>query len=78
MTPITVAVLAFEARRWNYQGAKEQAAHDLFGLSAHRYFLTRNAVIDRPEALVFDPPLVNRLRRLRDAQRAARRLQPVS
>jgi Protein of unknown function (DUF3263) len=46
-------------------------------MSATRYYQVLNALIDRPEALAFDPLLVKRLRRLRSArqrQRSARRL----
>ena len=70
-------VLAFERQWWKYAGAKEQAVRDLFGLSATRYYQLLTALIDRPEALVFDPMLVKRLRRLRATRqrtRSARRL----
>ena len=70
-------VLAFERQWWKYAGAKEQAVKDLFGLSATRYYQLLNALIDRPEALVADPMLVKRLRRMRSARqrvRSARRL----
>jgi len=66
------AILAFERRWWRYAGAKEQAIRDLLGMSATRYYQLLNALIDRPEALVHDPMLVKRLRRLRE-QRHARR-----
>ena len=70
-------VLAFERQWWKYAGAKEQAVRDLFDMSATRYYPVLNSLIDRPEALVADPMLVKRLRRLRTSrqkQRAARRL----
>jgi len=71
------AILAFERQWWKYAGAKETAIRDLFDLSATRYYQTLNALIDRPEALVHDPMLVKRLRRLRVSRqrtRSARRL----
>ena len=71
------AILAFERQWWKYAGAKETAIRDLFDLSATRYYQTLNALIDRPEALVHDPMLVKRLRRLRTTRqrtRSARRL----
>ncbi len=71
------AVLAFERQWWKYAGAKEQAIRDLFDMSATRYYQVLNALIDRPEALVHDPMLVKRLRRLRSTRqrsRSARRL----
>jgi len=70
-------ILAFERQWWKYAGAKEQAIKDLFDLSATRYYQVLNALIDRPEALVHDPMLVKRLRRLRTTRqrtRSARRL----
>lgn len=63
MNHITVAVLAFEARRWNHRGAKDQAIKDTFDMSAHRYYQSLRHLLDDPEALAFDPVLVNRLRR---------------
>ena len=70
-------ILAFERQWWKYAGAKETAIRDLFDMSATRYYQTLNALIDRPEALVHDPMLVKRLRRLRTTRqrtRSARRL----
>lgn len=70
-------ILTFERQWWKYAGAKEQAIRDQFGMSATRYYQVLNALIDREEALAFDPLLVKRLRRLRASRqraRAARRL----
>ena len=70
-------ILAFERQWWKYAGAKEQAIRELFDMSATRYYQVLNALIDRPEALVHDPMLVKRLRRLRTTRqrtRSARRL----
>ena len=71
------AILAFERQWWKYAGAKEQAIREKFDMSSARYYQVLNALIDRPEALASDPPLVRRLRRLRASrqrQRQARRL----
>ena len=65
-------VLAFERQWWKYAGAKEQAIKDLFDMSATRYYQVLNILIDRPEALVADPMLVKRLRRLRSTRQRAR------
>ncbi|MFF3574671.1 DUF3263 domain-containing protein [Nocardia jiangxiensis] len=70
-------ILDFERKWWKYAGAKEEAIRELFGMSATRYYQVLNAVVDKPEALVADPMLVKRLRRLRASRqkaRAARRL----
>jgi 3-methyladenine DNA glycosylase Tag len=41
-------------------------------MSSTRYSQVHNALIDRPEALAFDPRLVRRRRRLRAARQRAR------
>lgn len=70
-------ILAFERQWWKFEGSKEQAIRDEFGFSATRYYQLLNGLVDRPEALAFDPLTVKRLRRLRAdrrRQRNARRL----
>ena len=65
-------ILAFERQWWKYAGAKESAIRELFDMSATRYYQVLNALIDRPEALAYDPMLVKRLRRLRASRQRAR------
>ncbi len=65
-------ILAFERQWWTHAGAKEEAIRSEFALSAARYYQLLNAALDLPEALVFDPMLVKRLQRLRDARTQAR------
>jgi hypothetical protein len=65
-------VLAFERQWWKYAGAKEQAIRELFDMSATRYYQVLNALIDRQDALEFDPMLVKRLRRMRASRQRAR------
>lgn len=70
-------ILALERLWWQYAGAKEQAIRDKFDMSSTRYYQVLNALIDRDDALAFDPLLVKRLRRLRaqrQRSRSARRL----
>jgi hypothetical protein len=66
------AILAFERQWWKHAGLKEQAIREEFGLSAARYYQLLGALIDSPAALVYDPMLVKRLQRMRDARTAAR------
>lgn len=66
------AILEFERAWWKYPGAKDTAIMEQFGVSATRHYQRLNTLIDRPAALAFDPLLVKRLRRLRDARRAHR------
>ena len=71
----------FERQWWRYEGSKEQALAGLFGLDVTRYYQVLSALIDTEQALAFDPQLVKRLRRMRDARqrsRSARRLGPQS
>jgi hypothetical protein len=75
LTEREVQILAFERTSWRHAGAKESAIRDLFDCSAHRYYQEVNALIDRPEAYIHDPPLVKRLRGLRE-ERARRRSDP--
>lgn len=70
-------ILGMERLWWRYAGAKEQAIRETFGMSSTRYYQLLNALIDRDEALAFDPLLVKRLRRMRaqrQRSRSARRL----
>jgi uncharacterized protein DUF3263 len=69
-------ILAFEQRWWRQQGAKEQAIADTLGLTATRYYQLLNELIDRPEALMFDPALVKRLRRQRGRRQRMRSAKP--
>jgi len=69
LSPTEAEMLTFERQWWKFAGAKEQAIRELFDLSATRYYQVLNRLIDRPEALQFDPMLVKRLRRTREARR---------
>lgn len=66
------AILDFERHWWKHAGAKEDAIRSEFSLSSARYYQVLGALIDRREALVYDPMLVKRLQRMRDARSAAR------
>lgn len=72
LTDLEQRVLAFEHRRWNLPGAKAQAIKDEFDMSEARYAQLLMAILDKPEALIADPMLVKRLRRLRETRRRAR------
>lgn len=65
-------ILDFERDWWKDPAPKERAVRERFGLSAARYHQLLNRTIDRPEALAYDPMLVRRLRRLREARRRKR------
>jgi|SRR5680860_706574 len=66
------AILAFEARWWRSPGAKEEAIRQEFSLSAARYYQLVAVLMDSPLALAYDPMLVKRLQRMREARAVAR------
>ena len=68
----TRAVLDFERESWKLPPPKERAIRERFGFSAARYHQLLNRAIDLPEALSYDPMLVRRLRRIREARRRRR------
>ncbi len=52
--------------------AKHRAIRETFGFSPARYHQLLNRIVDSPVALEYDPMLVRRLRRLREARRQRR------
>jgi hypothetical protein len=58
-------ILAFERSWWRLAGAKERDILEVFDVPVTRYYQLLNDLIDRPEAVEFDPVLVTRLRRQR-------------
>jgi hypothetical protein len=69
-------ILAFERSWWRYPGAKEREILEVLGMPVTRYYQLLNALIDRPESAEFDPVLVARLRRQRNARRRMRSARP--
>jgi len=65
-------ILDFERGWWKVSVRKELAVRTRFGVSPARYYQLLNRLIDQPEALEYDPMLVQRLRRLREARRRRR------
>jgi hypothetical protein len=65
-------ILDFERQWWKSPVPKEAAIRRRFGVSPARYHQALNRLIERPEALNYDPMLVRRLRRLRDERRRKR------
>ena len=70
-------ILDFERDAWGLQMPKERAIRETFGVSATRYHQLLHRIVDRPEALAYDPMLVRRLRRLRDVRRKRRTAQQL-
>lgn len=62
----------FERESWMLSIAKHRAIRETFGFSPARYHQLLNRIVSSPEALEYDPMLVRRLRRLREARRQRR------
>ncbi|MDR1852231.1 MAG: DUF3263 domain-containing protein [Propionibacteriaceae bacterium] len=74
------SILDFEKSWWSLPEAKEVEIRERFGFSTARYYQMLNQLIDSPNALEYDPLLVKRLRRQRQArhqERSAKRLKKV-
>ncbi len=66
------AILDFERAWWHETGPKEALIQERFELSATRYYEILSELLESPEAYVYDPLGVRRLRRMRDRRRRAR------
>lgn len=66
------AILEFERGRWGAAGRKIDEIRTRFAMSEARYYQVLNWIIDQPEAMAYDAPLVQRLIRLRDLRRSVR------
>jgi hypothetical protein len=72
LTELEVRILEFERQWWRYAGAKESTIKELFDLTPPSYYQLLNNLIDRDDALLAQPMLVKRLRRLREARTTQR------
>lgn len=72
LDPRSRQVLDFEREAWKLTITKERAIRERFGFSPSRYHQVLHRIIDRPEALAYDPMLVRRLRRVREVRRRSR------
>ena len=72
LSEFEIKMLDFERTWWRHAGAKESSIKELFNLTPPAYYQLLNNLIDRSEALLAEPILVKRLRRLRDSRTAQR------
>ena len=72
LSEFEVKMLEFERSWWRHAGVKESSIKELFNLTPPAYYQLLNNLIDRSEALLAEPILVKRLRRLRDSRTAQR------
>ena len=68
----TRRIVEFERTAGRRGRSKDRAIRELLGMSPTRYHQLLVDALDRPEVLAYDPMLVRRLRRLRDARRRVR------
>lgn len=70
-------LLALAGAQMPLRGQREHAMHEQLGLSPTRFWQRVNVLLDDVRALEHDPPLIYRLRRIRDRRRPERRLQQL-
>jgi hypothetical protein len=72
LSEFEVKMLEFERSWWRHAGVKESSIKELFNLTPPAYYQLLNNLIDRQEALMAEPILVKRLRRLRESRTVTR------
>ena len=72
LSEFEVKMLEFERSWWRHAGVKESSIKELFNLTPPAYYQLLNNLIDREAAVMAEPILVKRLRRLRDTRTQAR------
>ena len=72
LSELEIKMLDFERGWWRYAGAKESSIKELFNMTPPAYYQALNNLIDREVALLAQPILVKRLRRLREGRTSAR------
>jgi len=72
LTEFEVKMLEFERSWWRHAGVKESSIKELFNLTPPAYYQLLNNLIDREAAVMAEPILVKRLRRLRESRTQAR------
>jgi hypothetical protein len=65
-------ILDFEREAWRLDVPKARAIRERFGFSPTRYHQLLHRAVHHPGALAYDPMLVRRVRRLREARRRRR------
>ena len=70
LTERDYAILDFERSAWKSNETKQKAIRKMFSISPSRYYQLRDALIDKPEAVDFDPMVVKRLQRARKLRRS--------
>lgn len=72
LSAVERGILDLEGQHFAAGGSKGNAVRDRFGITETRYYQVLNRLIDTPEALMYAPMTVGRLRRLRTTRQARR------
>ncbi len=72
LSELEIRILDFERQWWRFAGAKESSIKELFDMAPPAYYQLLNNLIDRQDALLAQPMLMKRLRRLREARNSSR------
>lgn len=72
LSPRDRDILDFERTWWTLPGPKHGAIRERLGISGTRYYQLLNDLLDRPDAVAYDPLTVKRVRRLREQRRRVR------
>ena len=70
LTERDMAIIDFERSAWKSSEAKHQSIRQAFSISPARYYQLRDSLLDKPEALQFDPMVIKRLQRDRKVRRS--------
>lgn len=63
------AVIDFEREWWQLGSTKNVEIRERFAISTSSYYRSLHVLVDRPEALAYDPLTVRRLRKRREQAR---------
>jgi hypothetical protein len=63
------AVIDFEREWWQLNSTKNGEIRERFAISTSSYYRALHVLVDRPEALAYDPLTVRRLRKRREQAR---------
>lgn len=78
LSDLEAGILDFEASWWAAEQEKDAEIHERFGIAPPRYHQILNQLLDRREALEYQPLLVKRLIRLRATRQQKRSARHLS
>ena len=70
LTERDMAIIEFERSAWKSSETKQKSIRQTFSISPARYYQLRDSLLDKPEAVQFDPMVIKRLQRDRKVRRS--------